>query len=610
MKKILLKFTIFTLSLFIFCSNVLAYTSTLTPSNSTVNPGNTFTIKINLSGITNGLGSAEYALGFDNSLFEVTKVTTNAVSNTLSNQVKLTFVDMTGSNPMKNGTFATITFKAKNITSDKTGSFTLTSKETADSTGKAISSTNKGTSVKVHIPDTDNTLKSLTINGVSVDNFNTNTLNYTYKTEASSIKIAATANSSTATITGIGTKTVKYGTNTFNVVVKAENGSTKTYKITVTRPDNREGINTLESLSIDGHTITPTFNKSTLEYSLTVENNVDKVKINATKTSAKSIFVKGYGPREQQLNYGENKVYVKVQSENEKVNTYTIKIKRKDNRSTNNYLKTITPSIGNISFDKNTLTYSMLTDQDEITITAEAEDTKAIVNGIGTFKLNNGLNEIKIVVKAENQTEKTYLIKITKVDDFSTLNLSNNLEKLQLLKNYNFDFKKDQTEYTVAIGGERSLEIDYKPEDENSTVEIIGNENLVNGSIITIKVTSIDGKVKEYKITVEKDELQKDETTSNNKIIWIFLIVSILLNVVLTILVSKKDDKKETKKVEEPKQEEVNEVIEETKEVTEEEIVQEEPVEEQIEGTPEVAEIQEIPDEIIIEDEPKEKDNE
>lgn len=591
MKKILLKFTIFTISLFIFCNSVLAYTSTLTPSKTTVNPGNAFTIKINLSGITNGLGAAEYTLGFDNTLFEVTKVSTTAVSNTLSNQVKFTFVDMTGNNPMKNGTFATITFKAKTVTTDKTGNFTLSSKETADSTGKSVTSTNKGTSVKIHIPDTDNTLKSLVVDGVSVTNFNSNTLNYTYKTESSSINIVAVANSSKATITGTGTKTVKYGTNTFNVVVKAENGSTKTYKITVTRPDNRENTNTLESLSIDGYTITPTFNKNTKEYSLTVENNVEKVKINASKTSNKSSFSSGYGPREVSLNYGENKVYVKVKAENEAVNTYTITIKRKDNRSTNNNLKELSSTIGNIKFDKNTLSYSILTDQDEITISAESEDTKASVSGTGTIKLVNGLNELKIVVKAENQAEKVYTIKVTKVDDFSTLNLSNDLLKLNLLKKYDFDFNKETSDYTVTIGSENSLEINYELEDENSTVEIIGNENLVDGSIITIKVTSIDGKQKEYKVNIKKETEEQTLTTNNKKIQWILLFVSVLLNAILIIVVkiNKKTNAKELS---------IEEKVKDTKKELDE-VVNKEKINE---------ELQEIPEEVIVEE--KEKDNE
>lgn len=526
------------------------------------------------------------------------------------------------------------TYKYKvNTTSTANLTVTLSSIQVSNTNGGAISA-NSTASDTIRIMETDNTLKSLTINGVSVQNFSSSTLNYTYKTEASSIKIAATANSSRAKITGTGTKTVNYGTNTYSIVVKAEDGTSKTYKITVTRPDNRETINTLESLSIDGYTITPTFNQNTKEYSLTVENNIESVKINASKTSTKSSFVSGFGPREQKLNYGENKVYVKVKAENEKVNIYTITIKRKDNRSTNNSLKSLTPSTGNIAFDKNTLNYSMLTDQDEITISAQTEDEKATISGLGTIKLKNGLNEIKIVVKAENETEKTYTIKITKVDDFSTLNISNNLQQLEILKKYPFEFNKEQTEYTLTIGDETALSIRYKPEDENSIVEITGNENLQDGSVITIKVTSIDGKEKEYKINIKKEVVEEPTTKSNSKLILILLIVSVLLNVVLTILVSKKDDKKETKKAEEKPKENESEVEEETTEEKVEEEKEEtteqptpeteepksEPVEEVIEEPAEENkeeeekttddELQEIPDEIIIEDEPKEKDNE
>ena len=527
------------------------------------------------------------------------------------------------------------TYKYKvNTTSTANLTVTLSSIQVSNANGGSIS-TNITASDTIRIMETDNTLKSLTINGVSVQNFSSNTLNYTYKTETSSIKIAAVANSSKAKITGTGTKKVNYGTNTYSIVVKAEDGSSKTYKITVTRPDNREAINTLESLSVDGYTITPIFNKNTKEYSLTVDNNIESVKINATKTSAKSSFVSGFGPREQKLNYGENKINVKVKAENETVNTYTIIIKRKDNRSTNNSLKSLTPSTGNLAFDKNTLNYSMLTDKDEITISAQTEDEKATISGLGTIKLKNGLNEIKIVVKAENETEKTYTIKITKVDDFSTLNISNNLQQLEILKKYPFEFNEEQTEYTLTIGDETALSIRYKPKDENSIVEITGNENLQDRSVITIKVTSIDGKEKEYKINIKKEVVEQPTTKSNSKLIMVLLIVSLLLNVVLTILVSKKDDKKtinkeeaqkedeakveETKeesteeKIEEEKEESTEEAIPETEEPKEEsaEEVIEEPVEEIKEAEETTTdELQEIPDEIIIEDEPKEKDNE
>lgn len=551
MKKYFLKFMVLIVSLFMFCNGVLAYTSTLVASKTTVNPGNTFTIKINTSGLTNGLGSAEYTLSFDKSLFEATNVSSSATSNILDSSVKLTFVDMTGSKPLTNGTFATITFKVKNVSSDKTGSFSLTSKETSDKDLNNISSTNKGVSVKVHIPDTDNTLKSLSINGSSVSGFNTNTLNYSYKTDSSSIKIDASANSSSAKISGTGSKTVKYGVNNFEVVVTAENGSKKTYKITVTRDDNRESINTLNSLSVDGYSISPSFNKDTLNYTLSVNSDVSKVKVKASKTSSKSSFVSGYGERDVSLNYGENKVYIKVKAENEKVNTYTIVINRKDNRSKNNNLKSLSSSIGNIEFDKNTTSYSIMTDKDEIVINAEVEDSKSSVDGVKTYKLKEGINEIKVNVKAENGSVKTYIVKVTKVDDFSSLNISNDIKSLGVLKNYGVDFKKDTYSYDLTIGDEESLEFDLELEDENSTYEIKGNENLKDGSVVSIIVTSLDGKKQEYKINIKKsiEETIVNEEKKDNKLLLILFVVSLLLNLVLCILVVSKKSKSKNNEI-------------------------------------------------------------
>lgn len=555
MKKYVLKFAVFVVSSFLFCSNILAYTSTLVSSKSTVNPGNTFTIKINTSGLTNGLGSAEYTLTYDSSLFEATNVTSNASSNILDSSVKLTFVDMTGKSPLGNGTFATITFKVKNVTVDKSGTFSLSSKETSDKDLNNISSTNKGVSVKVHIPDTDNTLKSLTIDGTSVTGFNANTLNYSFKTANSSLNIAASANSSTATVSGTGKKSVSYGTNTYNIVVTAENGSKKTYKITVTRDDNRETINTLNSLSVDGYSISPTFNKSTLNYTLNVDSNVSKIKVKASKTSTKSSFVSGFGEREVSLNYGENKVYVKVKAENEKVNTYTIVVNRKDNRSKNNNLKSLTSSIGNIQFDKDITTYSILTDQSQIVIGGEVEDSKATIDGAKTYTLKEGLNEIKVNVKAENGSVKTYIIKVTKASDFASLNISNNLKGLSVLKNYGINFKKDTYEYNVTIDDEKSLELDLELEDKNATYVVKGNEDLKDGSIISIIVTSLDGKSKEYKLNINKENNNVDEILPEKKggisLNLILLIISFTLNIVLIIFLLSNKSKKEPVKLEE-----------------------------------------------------------
>jgi hypothetical protein len=61
--------------------------------------------------------------------------------------------------------------------------------------------------------------------------------------EVSSITISATANHAGATVSGAGSQTLVVGANSFSVRVAAQNGTTKTYRITVTRlPQGATGV--------------------------------------------------------------------------------------------------------------------------------------------------------------------------------------------------------------------------------------------------------------------------------------------------------------------------------------------------------------------------------
>ena len=82
----------------------------------------------------------------------------------------------------------------------------------------------------------DNNLKSLSVEGKDISpEFNKDTLEYSLEldTDTTKITINATKSDSKATLTGTGEKDVEEGTNKFEVVVTAENGSSKTYVINV-----------------------------------------------------------------------------------------------------------------------------------------------------------------------------------------------------------------------------------------------------------------------------------------------------------------------------------------------------------------------------------------
>lgn len=81
--------------------------------------------------------------------------------------------------------------------------------------------------------------------------------------------------------------------------------------------------NNLSSISVDGYKISPEFKKDTLEYILTVPNNINKIKIN-TKTEDSTASVSGGG--EVSVAEGTNKIAIKVTAENGNEKTYILNV--------------------------------------------------------------------------------------------------------------------------------------------------------------------------------------------------------------------------------------------------------------------------------------------
>ena len=94
---------------------------------------------------------------------------------------------------------------------------------------------------EVEKKSSDNTLKSIKLSDGSL-NFDKDTLVYsvTVDNSVSSIKIDAIASSSKASVTGNGDFDLKIGENKFEITVKAEDGSKKTYTLKVYRDDEEE----------------------------------------------------------------------------------------------------------------------------------------------------------------------------------------------------------------------------------------------------------------------------------------------------------------------------------------------------------------------------------
>ena len=358
-------------------------------------------------------------------------------------------------------------------------------------------------SVTIRLKSTNNNLSGLALsNGSLSPTFNANTTSYTSTINASSVTISATKGDTYQTISGTGSKTLKYGKNTFNIVVKSESGSSKTYTIVITRPDNRNSDNYLKSLTVDKGSIS--FKKETLNYSLNVAKDVTSIKITAAVNDSTASFVSGYGPRSVNLSYGLNKILIKVQAENEEVRTYTINVTRDDDRSTNNDLKSINLSSGSIVFTKDVTEYSMSVAYDvtKIDVVATPEDSKSKVSVVSP-DLVVGNNVILITVTSENGQSKAYKINVKRLNEEISLSDNNNVLDINI-KGYEYDFDPNVAKYSLFINDEDSLDVEVVLEDANASYVIKGNENLVDGSVISIIVSSDSGKTKEYTFDIGK----------------------------------------------------------------------------------------------------------
>ena len=112
-------------------------------------------------------------------------------------------------------------------------------------------------SKSIKVQSAVNTLKSISINGNALANFDKNTTNYNINTKSSKMTIDAVRTSKKSTLTGTGEKKLVCGNNIYKLTVKAQNGSIKEYTITVNRTcdlNYLKGINVSSGTRSEEHT--------------------------------------------------------------------------------------------------------------------------------------------------------------------------------------------------------------------------------------------------------------------------------------------------------------------------------------------------------------------
>lgn len=166
--------------------------------------------------------------------------------------------------------------------------------------------------------------------------FRSNTTSYsvTVPADTESVEVYAEAQDSNATISGTGTVNLQEGENTINVVVTAEDGTTKTYTIIITREaaenteENTEIIEGegLASLSIQNIELSPKFETNVYEYTAKYIGEDTTLQIEANPTN-EEYLVEIVG--NEDLKEGENLITILVSdSDGNNVATYQITVNK------------------------------------------------------------------------------------------------------------------------------------------------------------------------------------------------------------------------------------------------------------------------------------------
>ena len=351
----------------------------------------------------------------------------------------------------------------------------------------------------------NNDLLTLTVDGNPVKDFNKDTLEYTLDNvlyTKTSIEIGATAVDNDATISGLGTKGLTTGLNTFEVIVTAQNGTTKTYKINITRNKNNNA--NLSLLAVTGYALSPPFHSEIYEYDVIVEATREKLspnEVTAIPEDSNATIVK---QEEITLSTTSDNLYtVTVTAEDGKtVKTYTIKVIRPKSSDASLKEVKLTGATLSPSFASNKYEYTITVPygSTDFSIEGVANYDKTKVVGNGNYSLSD--NQVTLTTTAEDGTTLTYNFTV-----IETLSKDATLSDLSVT-GYPLDKTFHQTTLDYSLGdlpyGTTQLKINATPNNALSTIEyyvdgvkqesdVVTIPSVIGNKVITVVVTAADG---------------------------------------------------------------------------------------------------------------------
>lgn len=437
------------LLVFIYSPNVYALNGVcmIDSEYSNIEQGDEITINFYIHDINNlEINGGYLELKYDNDVFDymgIQNIYDGFDINVSDNKGKLS-VKLKSDNYINNINDAvnmvSIIFKVKDDVSNGYSKIIMVGENTSyitDTNGNnnsCLSTGNKSLDYNIYNDSNDAFLSDLSINNVNLKpkfNSNINNYNAVVSSNVNVVNINGTCKVDGCVIEGIGKKNLSVGKNNFKIVVTSPNGKiVNTYNINVEREKSndiepieekkedkkklevvKDNNSLLKILSVSEGELDPIFVPEKNEYSVEVDSDVKKIRINAI-CSGIECTVKGTGNK--YLEYGKNEYEIEVIAEDGSNNIYKIEVFRKyDLRLTSLIVKnhSLSPR-----FDKDILNYKVTvgSDVDKLDINTETSDPNVKIQIKGNDNFTEGKNVVKIEMSYDEGSKKTYTIIVNK----------------------------------------------------------------------------------------------------------------------------------------------------------------------------------------------------
>lgn len=254
----------------------------------------------------------------------------------------------------------------------------------------------------------------------------------TKKTSSSKTTKPTTSSSTSKTTkptTSSSTSTTKKTSSSTSSTSSTKKTSSSSSTSTSTTSKVQSTDSTLKNIVVSVGELNPTFKSNVLNYEVTVDSDVDKITVTATKNDSSSRLIYKYknqvvdNLKDLELTTGDNKVNIIVVAENGDNSIYTVNIIKE--ASSDNYLKELEFEGYDLdpAFKKETTDYILEIDWDQDILngkyklndkksTIELSLNGTVINSLNNLSIIPGGSILEITVTAENGNVKYYTVSI------------------------------------------------------------------------------------------------------------------------------------------------------------------------------------------------------